>query len=73
MACCYSNDHIARDQHAILRNYNGSTALEQSIKDYWGLKLVLKIIVAANPRPLLLQWFKIFGLHERVGRKTLRN
>ena len=46
MGNCYSADHLAEDRihtdkNITLRNHNRSSALKQSVIDYWGLKHVL--------------------------------
>ena len=39
-------------------NHNKTTALERSVKNYWGVKLVLR----AQPHPhQFLKWYKTFS------------
>ena len=60
--------HTRTFQHvSSQRTHNRSTALERSVKDYWGgggRGGVKHGLLDSGPLPLLLQWFEIFGRHD---------
>ena len=47
--------NYGQQEQVTVMNHNRSTALEQSVLKYWGLKLVF---TGTQPRPQLLLWFK---------------
>ena len=60
--------HRNSDTKAANRDHIRTTALERSVMNYWGLKLVLR----AQPHPPQLMWYKhLVGCSVRVTRQRI--